>query len=142
MPGQHGFPAPAHPGGEINDPQVYLGVSFPLPGLNAAPIGETKVPGYNPNVDFHNINKITPETATEAAYANCEYLYACLKRDKNMDGNTFKSLVTKTILALNPFEMDALNDYCIGKTGKGLADRIDKINTGNYGCVIRCYSNK
>jgi len=33
--------------------------------------------------------------------------------------------------------MDALNDYCVGKIGKSLPDRIDKVNNGYYGQILR-----
>ena len=40
--------------------------------------------------------------------------------------------VTNVLLALSPLQMDALNDYCIGKTGISLADKIDRWNLGFY----------
>jgi len=102
-------PMPHHP----QDPLFYLGTAIPDPAAPPAAHGVQKVPGYDPASDYNQIAR--------AIF--------------NDVGDETKLL--KILSPLNVFQMDALNDYCVAKSGITLADKLEKATSGNFGTAIR-----
>ncbi|KAF6753329.1 hypothetical protein DFP72DRAFT_902759 [Ephemerocybe angulata] len=107
-PGGYGAPpAPGYPaavGGiaPLGYSVWYLGAEIVHPDTAAAPLGATKVPGYNPESDYNALVKLTRATGAAGEVA-----------------------VARILLGLGVKERDALNDFVVAKTGSDLAGWLD-----------------
>ncbi|KAH9486150.1 Annexin C1 [Psilocybe cubensis] len=107
------YPPPPPTAHAPQDPLVYLGAAIPNPEAPPVPLGVQKVHGWDPAHDYNSIVRaISP------------------------DGVGDEKRLLNIVLPLNIFQMDALSDYCLAKTGVTLAEKLQRCTSGNFSTTI------